>query len=129
MAVFGKETFKIKGMIASQRSAHKFIWLGMAVAVPILLFFTISTLDFSVAEISQKEQVTVQKVGSNIEIQLNRPFVSPSAVVYELSSSGTSKILGQLQGVGDYSFEATSEAIGILIKDEIKKKELLKVEF
>ena len=68
MAVFGKETFKIKGMIASQRRAHKFIWLGMAVAIPVLLVFTISSLDFSVAEISQKEQVTVQKVGSNIKI-------------------------------------------------------------
>ena len=117
-------------MIASQRKAHKWIWVLIGITVPIALFFILTNLNFSRMEIDQTEdQLIVQKVDNRVEIVLHRPFVSPSTVVYGLSPSGKSEVLGQIQGVGTYSFKVKKETNGLLIRDELKKKELFKVEF
>ncbi|MEO1011703.1 MAG: hypothetical protein AAFX53_10390 [Bacteroidota bacterium] len=118
-------------MIASQRKAHKFIWLGIAIVIPILLFFVIRNLDISPAQTTVKgDKIVAKKVGKTVEIKLGRSFVSPSAVVYELNPDGDpEKVLGQLKGAGDYSFEASKGTLGIRVVDEIKKEELFKIEF
>ena len=118
-------------MIARQRKAHKLIWMGLAIAIPILLFFASKNLDFSsVQNPSQEEQLVVKMVGDNVQIELNTPLASPSAVVYELTQDHKAgQVLGQLEGIGEYTFQASKTTKGVLVLDKIKNEELLKIEF
>lgn len=118
-------------MISGQRKAHKFIWVLLAVGLPILLFFIIRNLDFSSTQTySQKNQIDAKMKEGKVEIELNTPFASPSAVVYELNQGGKKgHVLGQLEGMGTYTFQASENSMGILVLDEIKNEELLKMEF
>ena len=118
-------------MISGQRKVHKFIWLVLAVVLPVLLFLAIRNLNFSPTQIvSVEEQVIAKMIEGKVEIELNIPFESPSAVVYELTHEGkTGRVLGQLEGAGTYSFPASENSRGILVLDNIKNEELLKIEF
>ena len=118
-------------MTSGQRKAHKYIWLVLTMVVTMFLFFIISNLSFSsVHEHAQEEQVVLQKEGNKVRILLNSPFRSSSSVVYGLTSEGNpGKPLGQLNGVGEYTFESEQNIKGIVIKDEIKGLEIYKSEF
>ncbi len=118
-------------MIASQRKAHRVIWLILVIVIPVLLFFAVKNLDFSSAQNnSQKEQISAQMKEGKVQIELHTSFASPSAVVYELTHEGKAgKVLGQLAGIGEYTFQASDNIMGILVLDKIKNEELLKIEF
>ncbi len=119
-------------MIASQRKTHKFIWLGMALAIPVLLFFSVRNLTFTgaIGDASPSEILNAQWGGDTITITLNTSFKNASAVVYGLNKEGKlSRPLGQLLGTGTYTFEASDDIVGIVVIDKIKEKELYKIEF
>ncbi|MDT0605444.1 hypothetical protein [Croceitalea rosinachiae] len=118
-------------MIASQRKSHKYVWLIIAIVIPVMLFFAIKDLDFSTtSNNSKKEQLTASFNHSKVQIQLRQPLQSPSPLVYELNANGKpGKILGQLNGIGNYKFSTSSTAKGIVVKDGIKNEELFKIEF
>lgn len=134
MAFFAREIVQIKTtMISSQRKAHKFIWLGIVVIIPILLFFAIRDLEFSSPFAKNQlpqEELSVSLDRPLVKVHLHRPLKSPSVLVYELDSKGKrGAVLGQLQGVGTYTFSTAPKSKGILIFDEIKKEEHYKIEF
>ena len=117
-------------MILSQRKAHKYIWLVITIAIPILLFFAIKDLDFSSKPGTLKsKQLTAYIEENTLQIQLNEPFKSPSPLVYEMDTNGkVGKLIGQLRGVGNYKFMVSSKVKGLVVLDGIKKEELFKIE-
>ena len=118
-------------MISSQRKAHRLIWSVLLVMLPVFLFLSISHLDFTIKDNgSNKHPIEVRSVGEQLHLELNEPFESASAVVFELVEDGTvGGVIGQLEGVGSYHFNTSKSAIGILIYDEIKKQEIVKITF
>lgn len=118
-------------MIAGQRSAHKVIWLLLIITIPVLLFFAINELKFNTIEVTTESQVLeVELVDKKLNLTLNTPFKSASTVVYELNKTGKSGVpIGQLQGVGNYSFHVSNDITGIVVVDVIKERELYKIKF
>lgn len=118
-------------MTADQRKAHKYIWLAIALLIPVILFFTVSGLTFPTTQNHvHLEQVILEKEGNEIRLLLNEPFRSSSAVVYGLTAEGKrGESLGQLNGAGNYTFKTIQSVKGILVMDEIKGLEIYKSEF
>lgn len=134
-------------MDAQLRKRHKYIWLVLAVVLPVLLVFVIKDLDFS----SQKaitEQLargsilkeiktdaihaTLRKQDSGylLEVNLKQPLQSASNLLQGVV--GTSKdvfVIGQLEGVGLYRFDLDRDIDGIMIYDAFKEQEIQKLEF
>ncbi|MEO0572062.1 MAG: hypothetical protein AAF039_10195 [Bacteroidota bacterium] len=119
-------------MIAGQRKAHKLIWLGMALAIPIVLFFAVRNLTFTeaISGTSPSGQLKARFDTDRITITLNTSFKSPSAVVYALDKEGKiGRPLGQLSAPGTYSFRTSDKVIGVVVVDKIKEQELYKIKF
>lgn len=120
-------------MIAGQRKAHKYIWIGMVIVLPVLIVFAVKDLDFRSerAQITSGESpISVSRTEQSVTIQVNTPLKSTASLVYEMQTNGSQgKVLGQLEGKGDYNFSISQGAKGIYIVDPIKKVELLKIEF
>ncbi len=136
-------------MIASQRRAHKLIWLVIAVLVPIFLFFTIKNLTFSPPTNAQEanigfaysdfykkvenEFVSMVFYGderNHLELYVKKPLKSASSIVYALDKSGNkAHVLGKISGTGKYRFDAKIGISGILIHDVLKNREILKLHF
>ena len=120
-------------MIARQRRAHKYIWIGIAVVLPILMILAVKNLDFAAARksgASGERPVSISFTGQSVTIQLNTPLKSTSSLVYEMQADGSrGKVLGQLEGRGAYDFVVSQGTKGIYVVDPIKNVELLKMEF
>lgn len=118
-------------MILKQRRLHKFIWLFLTIAIPIVLFFAIKDLDFfSKSNTVKSEQLIAYKQGTTLQIQLNNPLKSSSSLVYEMDAKGeVGKVIGQLTRVGNYKFMVSSKLKGLVVIDQIKKEELFKIKF
>ena len=116
-------------MIASQRKAHKYTWLVLAIFLPTVLFFAVKDITFTKHSRKMEEEALIVRISDKqVEIKLNTPFPNPSAVVYSLDSAGKKEaLLGQLQGTGMYTFRSTTAIEGVLIWDEIKGVELHKM--
>ncbi len=120
-------------MIAGQRRAHKYIWIGILVLLPMLMILAVKDLDFSAADASGTSTdlpVSVSLNGQSVSIQVNTPFKSTSSLVYEMLADGSKgAVLGQLEGRGTYDFPVSEATKGIYVVDPIKDVELLKMEF
>ena len=135
-------------MTNGQRKVHKYIWLGMALILPLLIFMSVRHIKFNsgVAEASSSAELTPNalvveqdwirtaivdtKDGNTLHLRLKKPLKHPSALVYALNDQGQKgDLLGQLQGIGDYEFKINSSFGGILIYDAIKEVEIEKLEF
>ena len=119
-------------MMASQRKAHRFIWLGMALVIPVLLYFAVRNLTFihPTADAPPSEILNAKLGAGEITITLNRSFKSASAVVYGFNKEGRlGSPLGQLLEAGTYSFKTSDGMIGFVVVDMIKEQELYKVKF
>ncbi len=120
-------------MIAGQRKAHKYIWIGIAVVLPLLMFLAIKDLDFTSARTSDASgelPVSFSLSGQSLKIQVDTPLKSTASLVYEMYTDGSrGNILGQLEGRGSYEFLISPGTKGIYIMDAIKKEELFKIEF
>ena len=119
-------------MIASQRKAHKRIWLCMAIVIPVLLFFAVRnlTLTGTVDSTSPSEPLKAQFDEDRITITLKTSFKGASAVVYGLDKEGKpGRPLGQLLGPGTYCFWTLDDLMGVVVVVEIKEQELHQIEF
>ena len=134
-------------MNSKQRKTHLLIWLLLAVAVPIFMFFTIKSLDFSPEEdkITYRSKVNsaIKKSAENdmleivltkyntITVYLKSPIKHPSSLVYELTDNNSrGKLIGQINNaVIAHSFEIENSIIGIVLYDPIKEIEITKLKF
>lgn len=135
-------------MTGGQRRYHVYIWLLIAVVMPVLMILGVK--DLSYRSIKQTATSDIPKAGSSLvleqellkteilsgsgttmlNIYLKKPIQHPSALVYTLNDSGEKdQYLGQLEGVGKYSFELPSTVNGILLYDAIKDMEIEKMTF
>ncbi|WP_422861588.1 hypothetical protein [Flagellimonas sp. W118] len=131
-------------MDAGLRKRHKYIWLFLAIVIPILLILVIKDLDFSQtadtnhtieslsnpidqAKHNLMDAVVIEKDGARVlEMNVKQPLKSASSIILSLNDN---QEIGQIEGVGTYSFPLKSEIRGIIIKDVIKNQEILKLEF
>lgn len=129
-------------MDANLRKRHKYSWLLLAIILPILLILIIKDLNFN-----QPENISYETNGSSsnnmvdanltksdgayiLELNVKYPLKSASSVIYALDmkrEKGTK--LGQIKGVGSYTFPSEKEIQGIIIQDVLKNQEILKLEF
>lgn len=119
-------------MIASQRRLHKFVWMGLAIVVPFLMFFAIKNLSFKTHKEIQlnNERLITTFNGETVKIELIEPLKTPSAVIYQLDTSGRKdKVLGQIESLGTYEYPVSGPTMGIVIVDEIKNEEIFKIRF
>ena len=135
-------------MTNGQRRIHKYIWLIMALILPVLVFMSVRHLNLesrtaqqsSDAELTPNALIVEQdwiktaivdtEDGNTLHLRLKKPLKHPSALVYTLNDNGQKgELLGQLQGIGDYEFTMKSSFEGILIYDAIKGVEIEKLEF
>jgi hypothetical protein len=114
-------------MKRQHRKTHYIIWL----AIPIAL---IPAIVAGVRIAPDKEQLngddtlsviskTVNDSSIVIEIQNNLPLTSASCIVYARGDFGT-RLLGQVNGRGNFVFTAPKTAKKIILSDEICHKEL-----
>lgn len=131
-------------MDSGLRKRHKYIWLFLAVVIPVLLILVIKDLDFREttgmnqtsealaspiyhAEHDLMDVVVIEKGGARVlELNVKKPLKNASSVIFSLTEN---QEIGQIEGVGVYSFPLKNEVGGIIIKDVIKSQEILKLEF
>ncbi|WP_422859167.1 hypothetical protein ACOKFD_17955 [Flagellimonas sp. S174] len=130
------------------RTRHKWMWMILTPTLAILLFLSGKNLDFFsssenlyMAEVKgnvveEIENAEIKVVLSNtseqylLNIWLKSPLRATSSVVYEINGKGEKgAVLGQLQGIGNYSFPSTGIIKGFIVMDEIKNQQILKLEF
>ncbi|PWL37785.1 hypothetical protein DKG77_13505 [Flagellimonas aquimarina] len=129
-------------MDANLRKRHKYNWLLLAIIMPILLVLIIKDLDFDPHENGAQESTSsasndmvnidlIQTANAYIvELNVKSPLKSAASIVYALDKKGVKGTkLGQINGVGSYTFPSEKEINGILIQDVIKNQEILKLEF
>lgn len=115
-------------MIAGQRKAHKFIWLGLSVLMGILLVVAVKDMQFSSSSVKAKTEIPFKaelRENNTVFIRLNEPLKIPSALVYEIrSNKELGAVLGKLSGKGAYTFSLSKNAIGIAVFDNIKNQKM-----
>ena len=133
-------------MTSGQRKAHKIVWVLIAIAIPILVFFSVKNLDFSITKKKanlfkrmpnadalktvENETFKVSLFLDSTEIIVKSTLKASSAVVYTINESGEKgNALGQVSTVGIYTFKTISSIQGIIIFDEIKEVEIIKLLF
>jgi hypothetical protein len=137
-------------MTSGQRKAHKYIWLLIAIGIPILILFSIKDLDvFSSNNMSSSEikatksnvikvaendliKVSLIKIDStnSIEVILKSTLKNASSLVYELQKNNKKgKLIGQLTTVGIYNFQIKQALKGIVVYDALKETLISKIEF
>ena len=135
-------------MTGGQQRAHKIIWIVMVIILPLLIFIVIRDINFDVqssdisgeselrnnALVVEQDWIRTVLVDINektlLQIRLKKPLKNPSALVYTLNKRGQKdRLLGQLQGMGDYEFSLDTPFEGIILYDAIKEEEIEKLEF
>ena len=130
-------------MTSGLRKAHKYIWLLLAIAIPVIIIFSIKDLDvfasnktvastYEVSEakslkIFENDIVKTSVFKNHIEIILKTTLKNPSSVVYEMDGNGNkSGVIGQLTTAGVYNFDIKNQPRGIIIYDSLKQQEITK---
>ncbi len=135
-------------MNGKQRRFHTYIWLFIAVVLPVLMIMAIKDLSYgsminqpisgttepATALILEQEMLKTEIITASgttrLQIFVKKPIQHPSALVYTLNKMGEKDLLlGQLEGVGKYSFELPNVINGIVLYDAIKDMEIEKMIF
>ena len=133
-------------MTSGQRKAHKYIWLLLAIIIPVIMIFAIKDLNVfssenntsSTLEGSKKvslksfenDIIKASLFESHVEIILKSTLKNTSAVVYEMDKKGNKTIIiGQLTTAGIYNFNINNLPKGIIIYDDLKHVEITKFSF
>jgi hypothetical protein len=119
-------------MTSGLRKIHRFAWLFIGIAGIIFLIFTIKDLNFyrSHSVLKDNEQVKVIMDKGQLILEVKTSLKSCSSVVYAVDSDGQKgEVLGQVQAEGLYRFELKKPINGVIIYDEIKENELIKLNF
>ena len=130
-------------MTSGLRKAHKYIWLLLAIAIPVLILFSIKDLDVSSSEIAsykfEASKSNVLKVAENelikaslhsnsIEVILKSTLKNPSSILYAMDSNGNKDaVIGHITSSGIYNFEIADQPKGILLYDALKKEIITKL--
>jgi len=123
-------------MTSGLRKAHRYIWLVLFIAIPIMIVFATKNLSFSGPNSEQSstttftekstkaafenELVKVALYPTNVELILKRPLKNASCIVYAIDKNDVKTAIGQLTTPGKYQFKVTDLPENILIYDEIK---------
>ena len=136
-------------MTSGLRKAHKYIWIVLAILIPIIIGFSVKDLSIFSAEehleiISTVNSKTILKTGENellkvsvfekdsmtsVEIILKTPLKHPSLGVFLAKNNERGHFIGQLNAVGIYNFEVTTIPKGIIVYDDIKETTITKIMF
>nr|WP_299343219.1 hypothetical protein [Allomuricauda sp.] len=135
-------------MDAALRKRHKYMWLVIAPVMVVLIVLASKDLSFSsnTGMLEQKSgpgkilktvengkiQVFLMEDSEKylLQVTLKSPIRATSSVLVGLTDDSKKElVLGQLEGVGTYSFQVSESIEGILLKDPIKNQQILKLEF
>ena len=133
-------------MTSGLRKAHKYIWLILVIAIPIIIIFSIKDLNVFSSEsatmstIEDSKKVNIGSFendivkasfrGSQIKIILKTTLKNSSSVVYESDAQGNKlEIIGQLTTAGIYTFSSSARPKGIIVSDALKNVEITKLMF
>lgn len=130
-------------MTSNLRKAHKVIWIALAIAVPVLLVFSVLGIqaspltDAAFREPSQTEEqrqvldnddLFIGLTSNSIQVILKKPLKSPASVAYSVSKTKSEEVyLGTLGKKGIYNFPVDRSVQHIRIYDGLKKDNLLTV--
>ena len=131
-----------------QQNIHKWSWLLIVLAMPVVSFIALRGISETKVESStllrpdQDSSLVLTEKGelgailedregsSELIIKLFQPLKSASTLVYSADGNGEKgTLLGQLQSVGEYSFMLSERPEGIILYDAIKATEIEKLEF
>jgi hypothetical protein len=136
-------------MTSGQRKAHRYIWLVLAILIPIIIGVSVKDLSiFSTEEhleiVSTNNSKTILKTVENelvkvsiveqdsittVEIILKKPLKHPSSSVFTVKNDKRGYFIGQLNSVGIYNFKVTTIPKGIIVYDDIKETKITKIMF
>ncbi len=135
-------------MTGRQRRLHTYIWLVIAVVLPILMIMAVKDLSYgsiisqpisdktepATALVLEQEMLKTEIITASgttrLQIYVKKPIQHPSALVYTLNDMGEKDLLlGQLEGVGQYSFDLPTAINGIVLYDAIRDMEIEKMTF
>lgn len=135
-------------MTSGLRRAHKYIWLLIAIVLPVLVIFSFDDIQLTtpktigtntastdvpkVIKSSENELLKAVLLEDNsLRVILKSSLAQASSIIYLLDANNNlSKPIGQLNSRGSYLFELHDKNIyGIAIKDNIKDQLVTKLEF
>ena len=133
-------------MTSGLRKAHKYIWLLLAIIVPLVMIFAIKDLDIIHSKKNKNSHAVISKENtlkvfendivkasvfeSYMEIILKSTLKNPSSIVYEMDEKGNkSSVIGQLTTAGIYIFNINNLPKGIIISDNLKNVDITKFSF
>jgi hypothetical protein len=132
-------------MTSGLRKGHRYFWLILFIAVPIMIVFAIKDLNFSNTNTEQSfdtgftlknakadfenEMIKVAFYPTSIELILKNTLKNASSTVYAVDSNDVKTVIGQLTTSGKYQFNVTEMPKNILIYDEIKDRLITKTDF
>ena len=133
-------------MTSGLRKAHKYIWLLLAIIVPLVMIFAIKDLDIIHSKKNKNSHAVISKENalkvfendivkasvfeSYMEIILKSTLKNPSSIVYEMDEKGNkSSVIGQLTTAGIYIFNISNLPKGIIISDNLKNVDITKFSF
>lgn len=132
-------------MTSGLRKAHRYIWLILLIAIPVMIVFAIKDLEFSdtnMAEITTEEftkknatpdfENEIIKVAfhpNSIELILKKTLKNASSTVYAIDGENVKTVIGQLTTSGKYQFNVKNAPKNIMIYDEIKDMLITKTNF
>ncbi|QMU63096.1 MAG: hypothetical protein GKR88_01605 [Flavobacteriaceae bacterium] len=133
-------------MTSGLRKIHEYSWLIIAIAIPILIFFSVK--DLTILSSNQKKAHTIEETkkesiksienelikvrlyANSIEIILKTTLKNASSVLYTTDTEGEKDgIIGQITHAGIYHFEIGELPKGIVLYDAIKKEIITKMLF
>lgn len=115
-------------MIRPLRKYHFILWRCLAVALPLLFVLAIvfrppsHEIHYEAEDFSWKINSTSDSV-SVVSISVKNPLKFPSCLVYA-KRDAQKKLVGQLDGVGDYRFDVPSDITLIQLVDAIHQHEI-----
>src|SRR5687767_14690861 len=123
-------------MIRPLRTYHFYIWLGLAVFLPVIFCLAVLLRPDSPAEYRKVEKddfsFTITKLSNNsgrLTVELKNSLKVPSCVVY-LSSPSKNLLVGKIDQVGSYNYDIplSAHVVSIQLYDPIHTREITRAE-
>lgn len=134
-------------MTGAQQKIHKYTWLVLGLALPLIVVLSLRGLSFSENKaqfilpaafedkinVVEKDWITATVTEHNdkriLLLYLQKPLRHPTILVYTLKNDDQKdRLLGQIQGTGEYRFTLTQAAEGIVLFDGLKGNVIDKID-